>query len=125
MKVIKLQAWEVEMQKKLNRVRDEELAVYYKYIIAKTLSAAFLACVPLMVALSTFALYISDGTELDVATALTALSLFDILRFPLFMLPQVINNIVEAKVSVDRVQSFLLEEEKTPITSGQLLDSGV
>jgi hypothetical protein len=30
-----------------------------------------------------------------VATALTALSLFDLLRFPLFMLPQVVNNVRE------------------------------
>ena len=124
MKVIKLQAWESQMQEKLNHVRDEELTVYYRYIIVKSASAAFFGCIPLLVALSTFALYIADGTELDVATALTALSLFDILRFPLFMLPTVINNIVEAKVSVDRVQSFLLEEEKTPITSGDLANPG-
>ena len=32
-------------------------------------------------------------STLNVATALTALSLFDLLRFPLFMLPQVVNNV--------------------------------
>jgi len=33
--------------------------------------------------------YIALGNTLNVATALTALALFEILRFPLFMLPTV------------------------------------
>jgi ATP-binding cassette subfamily C (CFTR/MRP) protein 1 len=65
------------------------------------------------------------GHELDVATALTSLALFDILRFPLFMLPNVINNLVEAKVSVDRIQRFLLAGEKQLVTEGNLVDPGV
>ena len=68
-----------------------------------------------MVACSTFAVYVLLGNELDVATALTSLALFELLRFPLYMLPNVINNLVEAKVSVDRVQSFLLESEYQPV----------
>ena len=99
--------------------------MYYKYIVTQSLSSAFFSTVPLVVSIATFAAYVSDGTKLDVATALTALVLFDILRFPLFMLPNVINNIVEAKVSVDRVQSFLLEKEKQPVGQGSLKKPGV
>jgi ATP-binding cassette subfamily C (CFTR/MRP) protein 1 len=43
---------------------------------------------PLLVSLSTFTFYVWSGHKLDVASALTALALFDLLRFPLFMLPQ-------------------------------------
>jgi ATP-binding cassette subfamily C (CFTR/MRP) protein 1 len=32
MKVIKIQAWELEFQKRINDVRDKELRVFKKYI---------------------------------------------------------------------------------------------
>lgn len=38
--------------------------------------------VPLLVALATFTAYTFSGHTLDVASALTALALFEILRFP-------------------------------------------
>lgn len=58
------------------------------------------------------------------AEALTALSLFDVLRFPLFMLPQIINRIVEAGISFERVREFLLAEEYSNVGEGQLKQNG-
>ena len=82
--------------------------------------------VPLLVALSTFAAYTLSGHTLDVASALTSLSLFEILRFPLFMLPQIINRMVEAGVSIDRIQSFLqCKEHAAPRTDEIEEDYGV
>jgi ABC-type transport system involved in cytochrome bd biosynthesis fused ATPase/permease subunit len=81
--------------------------------------------VPLFVALATFAAYTFLGNTLDVASALTALALFDILRFPLFMLPQVVNNLVEASISLVRVKDFLMSDEYTPLKEGQIEDIGV
>ena len=57
--------------------------------------------------------------------ALTALALFEILRFPLFMLPNVVNNLVEAGVTVSRLKSFLVSEEREPVSSGTLTAPGV
>jgi ABC-type multidrug transport system fused ATPase/permease subunit len=71
----------------------------------------------LLVGIFTFTAYIAIGNDLDVATALTSLALFEILRFPLYMLPNVINNIVEAQVSFNRIQSFLLEKEQEIVPS--------
>jgi len=65
---------------------------------------------PLLVSLATFGVYAQAGNHLDVAQALTSLALFDILRFPLFMLPQIINRIVETSISFERVREFLLAE---------------
>ena len=55
------------------------------------------------------------GNKLDVSTALTSLALFEILRFPVTVLPNVINNLVEAYVSVERIQRYLVEEDKLAI----------
>ncbi|KAJ1439399.1 pdr transporter [Ochromonadaceae sp. CCMP2298] len=124
MKVIKLQAWEREFEGRIQEVRARELFTFRKYSIAVSMSGALYTSIPLMVSILTFTTYIALGNSLDVATALTSLALFDLLRFPLFMLPQVLNNLVEAKVSVDRVQSFLLESEKQPIPTFPLRSTG-
>ena len=72
----------------------------------------------LQVALATFATYVVSnlGTEnrLTAEKAFVALSLFNILRFPLSMLPFVISNVVEASVSVRRLVKFLKNPELDP-----------
>ena len=125
MKVIKLQAWESKFNKHINELRDKELAELKKYTITQAMSGALLTSVPLFVSISTFATYVFLGNDLDVATALTSLALFDLLYFPLFMLPNVLNNLVEAKISVDRVESFLLEHENAAIKSEPLSKPGI
>eukprot|EP01038_Epipyxis_sp_PR26KG_P012636 gene12636-16943_t len=124
MKVIKLQSWEKEFCSRLEDVRQKELKVFRAYSISQSLSGSLFTTLPLLVAISTFIVYIALGHSLDVATALTSLALFDILRFPLFMLPNVINNIVEARVSVQRVEDFLMESESVRIGSFPLRQNG-
>ena len=80
----------------------------------------FLSSLPLFVALATFANYAMLGNTLDVASALPSFALFDILRFPLFMLPQVINNLVEANVSFERVREYLISEDHIPVGEGSI-----
>ena len=45
------------------------------------------------------------------AAIFTALTYLNLLRFPLMMFPMVINQIVEAKVSIARLNKYLLAEE--------------
>jgi len=124
MKVVKLQAWETPFIERITNLRENELKHLLKYIVAQCLSIMLWSAVPLTVSLATFAAYVFSGNDLDVATALTSVALFDILRFPLFMLPQIINRIVEAGVSLDRVRSFLLCEEYEPVGPGDLQEIG-
>lgn len=53
----------------------------------------------LQVALTTFAVYVSvdENNVLDAERAFVSLSLFNILRFPLNMLPQVISSLVQVR----------------------------
>lgn len=55
--------------------------------------------IALQVALTTFAVYVGvDKTHvLDAEKAFVSLSLFNILRFPLNMLPQVISNLAQVR----------------------------
>lgn len=118
MKVIKFQAWEESFQKRILDLRTKELQQLFRYFLGTTTSRVLWTFTPLLVALATFASYVWSGHQLDVASALTALALFEILRFPLAMLPQVINNTVEAAVSLNRIRSFLLcDEHVSPSTT--------
>jgi hypothetical protein len=87
MKVIKLQAWERPFQERITELRNIELNQLWRYSLANALSMMLWSGTPLAVALSTFTAYVMLGNNLDVATALTSLALFEIIRFPLFMLP--------------------------------------
>lgn len=88
MKIIKLQAWEESFQDKLTGLRSVELNRLGRYLLAEGASFVMWSSTPAMVAVATFAAYVLSGNQLHVATALTSLALFDILRFPLFMLPR-------------------------------------
>ena len=75
------------------------------------------------VALATFATFVlihlndadqSPDNRLTADKAFVALSLFNILRFPLAMLPAVISMTVEASVSVKRLSKFLRQPELNP-----------
>ena len=81
--------------------------------------------VPLAVGVATFAVYVLSGNTLDVSTALTSLALFEILRFPLFMLPNVVNNLVEAAISIKRIEDFLNLDEKEEVPGLKAGEKGV
>ena len=124
MRVIKIQAWEENFRSKLMEMRDHELSRLRHYFVAGALSVTMYGSAPLMVALATFAAYTLSGNKLDVAEALTALALFDIIRFPMFMLPQIINRLVEAGLSFERVREFLCCEEYSKVGEGMLKEDG-
>jgi ABC-type multidrug transport system fused ATPase/permease subunit len=123
MKIVKIQAWENPFRDKINRLRKIEMRRLLIYDIAQCLTSLLWSAVPLLIAVATFAAYVAIAKQsLDVASALTALALFEILRFPLFMLPYVINMVVEASISVKRIQEFLNAPDYTPprrLTSGE------
>ena len=54
-----------------------------------------LSPIVLQVAISTFAVYIFTGHELSASKAFVALSLFNVMRFPLVMLPDVIVSTIQ------------------------------
>ncbi|RLO07598.1 hypothetical protein DYB28_000408 [Aphanomyces astaci] len=124
-KVIKLQAWELSFTKRVMDYRTDELDKFKAYIITQAISSAVYNGVPSLVAMASFVSYVMLGNALDVSTALTSLALFNVLRFPLFKLPQVVNAVVEASVSVRRLRDFLLDDERVEVPVGPLVDPGI
>ncbi|KAM9715837.1 ATP-binding cassette sub-family C member 3 isoform 4-T4 [Menidia menidia] len=115
-KVLKLYAWENSFKDKVLAIRQKELNVLRKTAYLGALSTMAWTSAPFLVALTSFAVYVTvdENNVLDAERAFVSLSLFNILRFPLNMLPQVISSIVQTSVSLKRIQSFLSHDELDP-----------
>ncbi|XP_062841096.1 multidrug resistance-associated protein 1 [Trichomycterus rosablanca] len=112
-KVLKLYAWELAFNNKVSQIREGELRVLKKAAYLAAVSTFTWVCAPFLVALSTFAVYVmvDEHNILDAQKAFVSLALFNILRFPLNMLPMVISSMVQASVSMKRLRVFLSHEE--------------
>ncbi|XP_022599128.1 canalicular multispecific organic anion transporter 2 isoform X2 [Seriola dumerili] len=115
-KVLKLYAWETSFKEKVLAIRQKELNVLRKTAYLGALSTMAWTSAPFLVALTTFAVYVTvdENNVLDAEKAFVSLSLFNILRFPLNMLPQVISSMVQTSVSLKRIQNFLSHDELDP-----------
>ncbi|XP_041342567.1 ATP-binding cassette sub-family C member 3 [Pyrgilauda ruficollis] len=115
-KVLKLYAWEPSFSEKVLEIRKNELRVLKKSAYLNSVSTFAWISAPFLVALTTFAVYVSvdEKNILDAEKAFVSLSLFNILKFPLNMLPQVISNIAQTSVSLKRIQQFLSHDELNP-----------
>ncbi|KAM7148297.1 multidrug resistance-associated protein 1 isoform 3-T3 [Molossus nigricans] len=115
-KVLKLYAWELAFKDKVLAIRQEELKVLKKSAYLAAVGTFTWVCTPFLVALCTFAVYVTidENNILDAQKAFVSLALFNILRFPLNILPMVISSIVQASVSLKRLRIFLSHEELEP-----------
>ncbi|KAI5627349.1 canalicular multispecific organic anion transporter 2 isoform X3 [Silurus asotus] len=115
-KVLKLYAWEPSFKEKVLQIRQKELNVLRKSGYLSALSVMAWTSAPFLVALTTFAVYVTvdKSNVLDADKAFVSLALFNILRFPLNMLPQVISSVLQASVSLKRIQQFLSHDELDP-----------
>ncbi|RHX98602.1 hypothetical protein DYB34_014234 [Aphanomyces astaci] len=124
-KVIKLQAWEHSFANRVMQFRSNELSKLRAYVYARGAATMVFNGVPTLVTVASFFGYVYLGNTLDVGTALTSLALLNILRYPLFMLPYVINSLAEAQVSFSRLEELLLMDEREPVTAGPLKDTAI
>ncbi|XP_033248603.1 multidrug resistance-associated protein 1 isoform X8 [Drosophila miranda] len=115
-KVLKLYAWEPSFEKQVLDIRDKEIATLRSTAYLNASTSFLWSCAPFLVSLVTFATYvlIDENNVLDATKTFVSLSLFNILRFPLTMLPMLITNLVQTQVSVKRINKFLNSEELDP-----------
>ncbi|KAL8228774.1 hypothetical protein R6Q57_013674 [Mikania cordata] len=112
MDTVKCYAWENSFQEKVQSVRTEELSWFRKVQMLGALNTFILNSIPVVVIVVSFGLFTLLGGDLTPARAFTSLSLFAVLRFPLFMLPNMITQVVNANVSLKRLEDLLLADER-------------
>ncbi|CAO3629947.1 unnamed protein product [Cunninghamella echinulata] len=112
-KVIKLYAWEKPFIEKIEFIRNNlELKTLKK--IGKLSAYQNFAwwSVPFFVTIATFSVYIATSAQpLTNDIIFVAMSLFSMLQFPLTMFPEIFSNVIEAHVSLVRIEDYLKSKE--------------
>ncbi|EMC96931.1 hypothetical protein BAUCODRAFT_433092 [Baudoinia panamericana UAMH 10762] len=116
MKSIKLYAWTTAFMNKLNYIRNDQELHTLRKIGAVTAVANFTwSTTPFFVSCSTFAVFVATQNQpLSTEIVFPALTLFNLLTFPLAVLPMVITAIIEASVAVNRLTVYFTAPELQP-----------
>ncbi|KAI2471956.1 P-loop containing nucleoside triphosphate hydrolase protein [Annulohypoxylon bovei var. microspora] len=111
-RIIKYFAWEKRFSDIVDEKRRNELKALRNRYMIWALAVAIWNTVPVLITFFSFLVYTKvEHKPLYPSIAFTAISLFMLLRVPLDQLGDMIAHIQEAKVSVDRVEEFLNEDE--------------
>lgn len=123
-RIIKYFAWERRFEEIVNEKRKAELkSLRYRYIIW-SIAATVWYGTPILITFTSFFLYtVVEKKDLTPSVAFPALSMFSLLRVPLDQLADMVAHVQESKVSLDRVDKYLNEEETGKYS--QINDSNV
>lgn len=91
--------------------REAEIIVLKKNALIFAAFAALFTVVPTLVLISSFATFVYTGNELSGVKAFVTLNYMNILRMPLGFLPTLVTWIVQAMVSLKRIDKFLNSDE--------------
>ncbi len=106
-KAIKLYAWEQSFKERILSLRHLELTQIRHVAYLEVIQSLVFGSTPILIALSAFAVYTAQGYPLTPAVAFPALALFNLLRFPITMLPWYLMEFINGWVALGRMQRFM------------------
>ncbi|KAF7311117.1 P-loop containing nucleoside triphosphate hydrolase protein [Mycena chlorophos] len=109
---LKFFGWEYHWSDTASKARDTELGWRVKEAVVDTVISFIWTWIPSATALSSFLCYtLLAGERLTVSKAFTSLALFSQLQEPMTALPGQFFAMLNAYVSMQRIEAFLLEDE--------------
>ncbi|TYH94556.1 hypothetical protein ES332_A12G049000v1 [Gossypium tomentosum] len=112
MDTVKFYAWEKSFQTRVHSIRNDELSWLRRAQLLSAFNSFILNSIPVVVTVVSFGAFTLLGGDLTPARAFTSLSLFAVLRVPLNTLPNLLSQVVNANVSLQRLEELFLAEEK-------------
>ncbi|KIJ35944.1 hypothetical protein M422DRAFT_782369 [Sphaerobolus stellatus SS14] len=116
-KLVKFYGWENRWIQRVMESRRDELKWLNKLRMNQVTFIAVALSQPILIAVISFMTFVLIGNSLTIPVAFTALSLFTLLRAPLAILPQWVSQIQSCRVSFERLERFLNEDEVLPEVS--------
>ncbi|OCH88899.1 multidrug resistance-associated ABC transporter [Obba rivulosa] len=110
-KFIKLFAWEDRWIQRAMDAREVEMRWMVKSRLNSVMFSLIWTCAPILVSVTSFLVYVVQGHELTIGTAFTAITLFQMIRAPLNVIPAWIVQILQARVAIQRISTYLDEDE--------------
>nr|CAD7402137.1 unnamed protein product [Timema poppensis] len=115
-KVLKLYAWEPSFEQRILQIRNKEMDVMKQSAYLSAGTSFVFSCSPFLVAFVSFATFVlvDENNILDAPTVFVSLTLFNIIRMPLSLMSNYVAAVVQANVSIQRINSFMNAEEVQP-----------
>ncbi|OOQ84862.1 ABC transporter family protein [Penicillium brasilianum] len=110
---IKFSALEEQWQKKIGQVREAELGALWISFLYDIVLLGIWILGPIGLSAVSLAVYALIHGGLTASVAFTAMAVFGALEMSLAILPEIISNGLEAKVSADRIDVYMQSAEKT------------
>ncbi|XP_077217234.1 multidrug resistance-associated protein 6 isoform X2 [Tasmannia lanceolata] len=112
MKIIKLQAWEEKFKNLIESLRDIEFKWLAELQIKKSYGTVLYWMSPMLISSVVFAgCTILRSAPLNASTIFTVLATLRVMSEPVRMLPEALTMMIQVKVSLDRLDGFLLDDE--------------
>ncbi|WJX86371.1 ATP-binding cassette sub- C member 8, variant 2 [Trifolium repens] len=112
MKIIKLQSWEEKFKNLVESLRDKEFVWLSKAQILKASSSFLFWLSPTVISAVVFiGCAVSKSAPLNAETIFTVLATLKNMGDPVKMIPEALSIMIQVKVSFDRLNKFLLDEE--------------
>lgn len=108
LKVLKLYAWENEFENRINEKREIELKSMKRILNLGVISQFIHWSIPLILSIVSVGVYTYiSGAVLDVENLMTSIDIFDSMSGPLYRLPIFIISVLNAFISMNRINKFL------------------
>ncbi|XP_043689683.1 ABC transporter C family member 3-like isoform X1 [Telopea speciosissima] len=127
MRILKLQGWEMKFLAKIVELRRAETGWLKKFVYTAAMTNSLYWGAPTFISVVTFVACMLLGIPLESGKILTALATFRVLQMPIYSLPDTISMVVQTKVSLDRIASFLRLDDlqadvvqKLPVGSSEI-----
>jgi len=113
MRVIKMYTWEKSFHHVVSKLRMDEALELLKAASLRAYTISMIFVTPKLISLVVFCSYVAMGGQLSASLVFTVLGLFDVIRPTLGVyFVQGLARCVETKISIQRIQDYLLLEEK-------------
>uniref|UniRef100_G3PLJ6 Multidrug resistance-associated protein 4 n=1 Tax=Gasterosteus aculeatus aculeatus TaxID=481459 RepID=G3PLJ6_GASAC len=112
MRIIKMYAWEKPFSALVSEVRRKEISMILKSSYLRGLNMASFFCSSKIILFVTFTLYVLLGNTITASRVFVTVSLYSAVRLTVTLFfPSAIEKLFESRVSVRRIQEFLMLDE--------------
>ena len=112
LKMTKLFAWEEKIKERIAEKRELELKAIRRKVFTGVLITTLNFTLPILTMIATYGLYTGVlHRQLTAAQIFSSITIFDIIRQQIFILTSQLTSFIQAKVSVERLNTFLTTTE--------------
>ncbi|XP_035533961.1 multidrug resistance-associated protein 4-like [Morone saxatilis] len=129
-RIIKMYAWEKPFAALVSEVRSKEISKIMKSSYLRGLNMASFFCASKIIVFITFTIYVLLGNPISASRVFVTVSLYSAVRLTVTLFfPNAIEKLFECRVSIRRIQEFLMLDENTkrrpPLPQDEKMDASV